>query len=66
MKIIVTTEFVDIHTGMLHPVGEELTVSKARYAEILRAGSFVRPAAQRNGKKGAVPDGNGNSRPDGR
>lgn len=45
MKVTVIREFIDKHTGTLHPVGEVLTVTRERYAEICRAGQLVRPAA---------------------
>lgn len=47
MRVLVSASFIDIHTGKLHRVGEELTISKARYAEIRRVGEFVRPLSDR-------------------
>ena len=44
MKVQVIREFIDIHTRKLHPEGEILNISKARYAEIQKAGNFVIPA----------------------
>ena len=62
MKVTVIREFIDRHTGALHPVGEELTVTKARYAEIMQVGEFVRPApAPKRKKKEETTDGHGNS-----
>lgn len=65
MRAVVIREFVDKHTGELHPVGEELTVTKARYAEILQVGEFIRPAPapKRKSKEGKT-NGHGNSRSD--
>ncbi|HAJ96426.1 MAG TPA: hypothetical protein DCO72_01645 [Ruminococcus sp.] len=44
MKVKVIRDFIDIHTKKLHPEGEIMNVSKARYAEIQKAGNFVIPA----------------------
>ena len=43
MKVKVIREFIDIHTRKLHPEGEIMNISKARYAEIQKAGNFVIP-----------------------
>jgi len=47
MKVQVIHEFIDIHTRKLHPEGEILTISKARYAEIQKAGKFVIPVEEK-------------------
>lgn len=41
MKVIVVTEFRDKHTGELHRIGEGLDITKKRFSEILRVGSFI-------------------------
>ena len=48
MKVQVIREFIDIHTRKLHPEGEILNISKARYAEIQKAGNFVIPAESKS------------------
>lgn len=65
MKVVVIKEFIDTHTKAFHPVGEELEISKARYAEITKVGDFVRPVEEtkptRTKKKEVTADGNGDS-----
>lgn len=41
MRVLVTTPFVDKHTGDFHRVGEILDVSGERFKEIAAAGGFV-------------------------
>lgn len=67
MRVEVISSFIDIHTGKLHPVGEELTISKARYGEIRRVGEFVRPLPEqkRRQDKEETTDGYENSGSDG-
>lgn len=43
MKVKVTKEFVDKHTGELHTVGSSFDCDEARFKEIKEAGSFVEP-----------------------
>lgn len=62
MKVIVTVDFIDKYTDALHPVGEELTISKSRYEEILQVGPYVRPADEPKRKTGGKKtDGHGDS-----
>lgn len=53
MKVKVTTEFIDRHTGERHRVGEEMEVTQERYDEITRVGAFVKKVAARRRKKPA-------------
>ena len=39
MKVKVLKKFKDIHTGEIHEAGNVLTVSKKRFAEILKNGT---------------------------
>lgn len=41
MKVAVLQSFKDKHTGEIHKVGDELIISKARYAEILNVAPLV-------------------------
>ena len=41
MRIKVLTKFKDRYTGEVYKVGDEMTVSKERFEEILTVGSFV-------------------------
>lgn len=42
MKAKVVMRFRDRHTGRVHRIGEEIEVSKERYAEIMDVGAFLR------------------------
>lgn len=53
MRVKVTTEFIDRHTGERHRVGEEIEVTQERYDEILKVGAFVKKATARRRKKPA-------------
>ena len=66
MRAEVIAEFVDKHTGQLHPVGEVLNIGKERYEEILRSGNFVRSAAgAKKHKQEVLSDGHEDSGSDG-
>lgn len=66
MRAEVIAEFVDKHTGQLHPVGEVLNIGKARYEEIMQAVEFVRPASgARKHKQEVISDGHEDSGSDG-
>lgn len=41
MKVKVVKRFRDKETKKIHEKGEELTITKKRYAEILKVGNFV-------------------------
>ena len=41
MKVKVLKQFVDKHTKEVHKAGKTLTISKARYDEILTVGKLV-------------------------
>lgn len=41
MKVKVTQEFEDKHTGQLHRVGDEMDVPVSRVNEILSVGAFI-------------------------
>ena len=41
MKAKVLTKFIDKHTGEIHKAGDEITISKERFEEILTVGAFV-------------------------
>ncbi len=41
MKVRVTNDFIDRHTGDLHKAGEIMEVTKKRLNEIKSAGEFV-------------------------
>lgn len=41
MKVKVIEKFRDKHTKKIHNVGDVLTISQARYDEILTVGNFV-------------------------
>lgn len=41
MKVKVTNDFIDIHTGDLHKAGDIIEVSNKRLNEIKAAGDFV-------------------------
>ena len=41
MKAKVLKKFIDKHTGKVHNVGDTITISKERYAEILSVGKLV-------------------------
>lgn len=43
MKVKVIKEFVDKHTNVLHPEGEEFECRKSRYEEIMQSGKYVVP-----------------------
>lgn len=43
MKVEVVRGFVDKHTGKGYSVGDTLEVTDARFAEISKAGVFVKP-----------------------
>lgn len=41
MKAMVTKEFIDKHTQKFHAVGEEISLTAERFAEIEKAGPYV-------------------------
>lgn len=49
MKVVVTHEFKDKHTGELHKIGSELDLQVNRVNEILKTGNFIRISEQENG-----------------
>lgn len=51
MKVKVINEFVDIHTGVLHENGSTFECDEARFKEIEKAGSFVKPVIEKENKK---------------
>jgi hypothetical protein len=42
MKVIVKHQFRDKHTKELYRVGQELTITKKRFDEILKKGDFIK------------------------
>lgn len=41
MKVKVVQRFIDKHSGEPHEIGDTLTISEERYAEISKVGHFV-------------------------
>ena len=41
IKVVVKKQFRDRYSGVTHKVGDKLTVTHARYREILRSGDYV-------------------------
>lgn len=41
MKVIVLKKFIDKYSGEVHNAGDELNITKKRYAEILSVGKLV-------------------------
>lgn len=41
MRVKVTQRFIDKHSGEVHEVGDMLTISPERFAEISKVGQFV-------------------------
>jgi len=41
IKVVVRKKFLDRYTGTFRNVGEKLTVTEARFAEIKRSGDYV-------------------------
>lgn len=41
MEVKVKKQFLDRYTGVTHKPGERLTVTPARYHEIMRSGDYV-------------------------
>lgn len=46
MKAKVIKEFIDRHTRKFHSIGEEITLTDERFAEIEKAGRYVEMAGQ--------------------
>lgn len=42
MKVEVTTIFIDKHTKKLHNVGEIIEITEERFAELKKAGKYVK------------------------
>ncbi len=51
MKVKVIKEFVDKHTNVLHPEGEEFECRKSRYEEIMQSGKYVVPVTVKKANK---------------
>lgn len=41
MRVVVIKEFIDKNTSVRHEIGEKLTVTEERFAELKRAGKYV-------------------------
>ena len=46
VNVIVKKEFLDRYTGKINKVNDKLTVTDARYREILRSGNYVEAVAE--------------------
>lgn len=51
MKVKVINEFVDKLSGVLHEKGSTFECDEARFKEIEKAGSFVKPVIEKDKKK---------------
>lgn len=54
MKVKVINEFVDKLSGVLHEKGSTFECDEARFKEIEKAGSFVKPVIEKDKKKEIV------------
>ena len=63
MRVVVVREYIDKHTSEFHKVGEKLTVSEERFAEIQKAGQYLVDISDEVGQQEtpAVPDSDGKS-----
>ena len=41
IKVVVKKKFTDRYTGIVHKLGDKLTVSEVRFREMLRSGDYV-------------------------
>lgn len=41
MRVVVIREFIDKNTSVRHEIGEKLTVTEERFAELQKAGKYV-------------------------
>lgn len=41
MRVVVIREFIDKNTSVRHEIGEKLTVTEDRFAELKKAGKYV-------------------------
>ncbi len=46
MKVKVTKEYIDRHAGEFHAIGEIVTMTEKRFAEIVKAGPYVEKIEQ--------------------
>ena len=56
MKVVVLAKFKDKNSGKIHKKGETMTISKARYEEILKVGKFVEEVAKDEAPEDEKPE----------
>ena len=54
MKVKAIVKFNDLKEGVVREIGDEFTVSKERYEQILKVGPFVEEVATGTRKKAAA------------
>lgn len=55
MRVKVIKEFIDVHTGEYHAIGDVLTVSEERLEEIKKVGQLVEVLQQETAAEPAKP-----------